>query len=94
VKVVSFVQLDGRVWGGCNDGTIIIWNASDRTLLCYYERVQKKPIHHMVIINKHVWALSGYREIYVWKWNDNPSAEPKNVFDGVRAVVRQSNSSL
>lgn len=72
VKVLCFCECNGKIWGGCNDGSLLIWDSSTMKVLCYYEKIQKKTIHHIVNVDDtEVWSLSGNKEIYIWKFDDD-----------------------
>jgi len=32
VKVICMTEADGRLWGGCTDGSIIVWNLKVRLM--------------------------------------------------------------
>lgn len=71
LKVVSFCESDGQIWGGCNDGSLLVWDSYSRKLLVYLEKAQKKTIHHLVKgSNNEIWSLSGNKEVCIWKYND------------------------
>eukprot|EP01122_Echinamoeba_exundans_P005445 TRINITY_DN1559_c0_g2_i2.p1 TRINITY_DN1559_c0_g2~~TRINITY_DN1559_c0_g2_i2.p1 ORF type:complete len:570 (-),score=63.47 TRINITY_DN1559_c0_g2_i2:895-2604(-) len=92
-KVVSFAALDGRVWGGCNDGSIVVWSMTTRELLTFYPKVQKKTVHHLVVVQKAVWALSGNQEIFVWKWNENDPSDTRGPYDPKQKLILVSTLS-
>jgi hypothetical protein len=92
-KVVSFAALDGRVWGGCNDGSIVVWSLTTRELLTFYPKVQKKTVHHLVVVQKAVWALSGNQEIFVWKWSENDPSDTRGPYDPKQKLILVSTLS-
>lgn len=92
-KVVSFAAVDGRVWGGCNDGSIVVWSVATRELLTFYPKVQRKTVHHLVVVQKAVWALSGNQEIFIWKWNENDPSDTRGPFDPKQKLILVSTLS-
>lgn len=76
LKVVCFCESDGRIWGGCSDGSLLVWDSNSRKLISYLEKAQKKTIHHLVRgDDNEIWSLSGNKEIGIWKFQKGASGE-------------------
>jgi len=84
-KVLAIAEQDDKLWCGCDDGSIIVYHLPSEELLCHLEKIQKRFIHDILIFEDTVWALSGNREIYLWKWR--PNAETKNVNDPAKLIL-------
>lgn len=75
VKVTAFCEAGELIWGGCSDGSIIVWDMFARKRLAYLQKAQGKPISNMIAADATtVWALSGNSDIYIWNWNAGPVA--------------------
>eukprot|EP00029_Vermamoeba_vermiformis_P007698 TRINITY_DN3403_c0_g1_i1.p1 TRINITY_DN3403_c0_g1~~TRINITY_DN3403_c0_g1_i1.p1 ORF type:complete len:581 (+),score=35.74 TRINITY_DN3403_c0_g1_i1:377-2119(+) len=70
---------DNRLWCGCSDGSILVFDLNTNAMVVYADKIQKRTIHDLILVGDHVWSLSGNREVYIWKWN--PDATQKNVHD-------------
>ncbi|XP_049852137.1 ankyrin repeat and death domain-containing protein 1B-like [Schistocerca gregaria] len=71
VKVDSMCEENSRIWGGCSDGTLIVWDKHTLSQLACYPNAQSGLIHSMVCSNEdRVWSLSSNLEIYVWCWDE------------------------
>lgn len=75
VKVTAFCETGDKIWAGCGDGSLIIWDIVSRKRLVYLPKFQAKTISHVVAVDSStVWCLSGSNDIYIWVWNSGPLA--------------------
>lgn len=73
VKVTAFCETGDKIWAGCGDGSLIVWDMVSRKRLVYLPKVQGKTISHVVEVDSStVWCLSGSNDIYIWVWNSGP----------------------
>lgn len=64
--VTKLLVVDDKIWSGCADGAICIWDAKDRTLIKKIGKSKKSPIIVMELIDQYVWTATYDREIQVW----------------------------
>jgi hypothetical protein len=73
MKVTAFCEAGERIWAGCSDGSIIVWDLFSRKRLAFVSKAQGKTITHMLAADPStVWCLSGNSDIYIWNWNSGP----------------------
>jgi len=82
MKVTAFCEAGEKVWAGCSDGSIIVWDLYSRKRLAFLSKVQSKTISNMIAVDAStVWCLSGNSDIYIWTWSSGPmaSTDPKEL---------------
>lgn len=72
IKVFAFCEFGDKIWAGCNEGSILIYDMISRQKILFHDKIQNKMIHHIISIdNTSVWSLCGNQEIWIWTWNQN-----------------------
>lgn len=70
VKVTAFCETGEKIWGGCSDGSIIVWDMFSRKRLAFLSKVQGRTISNIIAADAStVWCLSNNSDIYIWNWN-------------------------
>lgn len=70
VKVTAFCEAGEKIWAGCSDGSIVVWDMFSRKRLAFLSRVQGKTISNIIAADAStVWCLSNNSDIWIWNWN-------------------------
>jgi len=40
VKVICFTEADGRLWGGCTDGSVLVWSLQVRCFIFFKKKIK------------------------------------------------------
>lgn len=69
VKVTALCEAGNKIWGGCGDGSLVIWDLHSHERLVYLPKFQGKTISNIVAVDSStVWCLSGSNDIYIWNY--------------------------
>ncbi|KAF2069141.1 hypothetical protein CYY_009538 [Polysphondylium violaceum] len=96
-SINSLVWENRRVWGGCQEGALSIWNAENGKRIMYEERIHDGPIHCLALVDQEdVWSAGGVGKkasIRTWNcWRLNLDDQPRFKSDLINKKGRGHNT--
>ncbi|KYQ90938.1 pleckstrin (PH) domain-containing protein [Tieghemostelium lacteum] len=93
-NIQCLVWENRRVWGGCDNGSFIIWNAENGNKIMQEYQIHPGPIHNLLLVDdENVWSSGGVgsklSSIRVWNsWRLNMDDQPRFKTDYIKKKGR------